>query len=109
MNNSTCYSGITNYVCDCNCGWKGNTCNIGMYTQTLFILSFINTSVMIIGFYFPEDKSKVDCELKCYTYSLSSENEVVQPQYLVSCPEDFVCYREGKLFFHLIWFASNKI
>lgn len=27
-NNSTCYNGITSYYCDCNCGWKGRTCNI---------------------------------------------------------------------------------
>ena len=27
-NNSTCYNGITSYHCDCNCGWKGRTCNI---------------------------------------------------------------------------------
>ena len=35
-------------------------------------------------------------ELMCYTYVLSDENEVIQPKLNVSCPEDFVCYREGK-------------
>ena len=35
-------------------------------------------------------------ELQCYTYVLSHENEVIKPKFNVSCPEDFVCYREGK-------------
>ena len=36
----------------------------------------------------------------CYSYVLSDENEVIQPKFLVSCPKDFVCYREGKIFCH---------
>ena len=46
--------------------------------------------------FFSVDKTRSDCELKCYTYVLSVDNEVKKSKFLVSCPEDFVCYREGK-------------
>ena len=27
--NGTCYNGLSDYYCDCNCGWKGKDCKIG--------------------------------------------------------------------------------
>ena len=96
-NNSTCYNGITSYYCDCNCGWKGRTCNISKlipgYEKHMWLVPPKKNDCI---FFFSGEETKSDCELKCYTYILSGENEVSQPPYLVSCPEDFVCYREGK-------------
>ena len=50
----------------------------------------------LIETFFSVDKTQSDCELKCYSYVLKANNEVEQTKFLLSCPEDFVCYREGK-------------
>ena len=28
-NHGTCYNGLSDYYCDCKCGWKGKDCNTG--------------------------------------------------------------------------------
>ena len=28
-NNGICYNGLSDYYCDCKCGWKGKDCKIG--------------------------------------------------------------------------------
>ena len=44
--NGICYNGLSDYYCDCKCGWKGKDCNTSKpsYMNTIGILCLIKIS-----------------------------------------------------------------